>query len=277
MKIKNITKKEIVIPKHNKKSHKGQNGEVLIIGGSEDYIGCLALAGLSALRTGIDWITIACPEKVGWALSSLTPDLVVKKIPGKYFCLRNYKEIMKLINMHDAILIGNGIGQKKETVSFVKKIVKNTKKPMVIDADAIKTISLNDVNNAIMTPHKREFEMLLKNSNLDEKGLIKNIKDNVIVKKGVVDKIITYKKTFQNKTGNEGMTKAGTGDVLAGLCVGFLAQGLNPVQSSINACYINGKIGDFLKKNKGYSFIASDMINDYKKIVQKIKLVKKKR
>ena len=67
------------------------------------------------------------------------------------------------------------------------------------------------------------------------------------------------------------MTKAGTGDVLAGLAVGFLAQGLTKEQSAINAAYINGKIGDYLKKKKGYSFIASDLINDYNKIKRQIK------
>jgi NAD(P)H-hydrate repair Nnr-like enzyme with NAD(P)H-hydrate dehydratase domain len=57
----------------------------------------LALAGLAALRTGIDWITIAAPEKVGWAISALSPDLVVKKCKGEYFSLKNYKEIMGLV------------------------------------------------------------------------------------------------------------------------------------------------------------------------------------
>lgn len=267
-----ITKKDIVLPKHKPTSHKGQNGEVLIIGGSEDYVGCLTLAGLASLRTGIDWITIAAPEKVAWAINCLSPNLITKKCKGKYFTLKNYKEIINLVQKHDAILIGNGIGQNKQTKLFIKKLVKNIKKPKVIDADGIKAISLKDIDNAIITPHKKEFELLLKNTKIQEKDLKKHIKNNVIIKKGKIDLIITKNKTFENKTGNEAMTKAGTGDVLAGLAVGFLAQGLTLTQSAINAAYINGKIGDYLKKKKGYSFIASDLIQDYKKLLKKEKI-----
>ena len=271
--MKIITEKDIVIPKHNSNSHKGQNGEVLIIGGSEDYVGCLALAGLAALRTGIDWITIAAPEKVAWAVSALSPDLVVKKCKGSYFTLNNYKQLMGFVNQHDAVLIGNGIGQNKQTKQLIKKLVKNIKKPLVIDADGIKAISLNEVNNAIITPHKKEFELLLKNTKQD---LMLNLKDNIIIKKGKIDLIITKDETLSNKTGNEAMTKAGTGDVLAGFAVGFLAQGLSLKQSAINAAYINGKVGDYLKKKKGYSFIASDLVNDYNKIIINEKKIKKR-
>jgi NAD(P)H-hydrate epimerase len=268
--MKTLDQKDIIIPKHNPNSHKGQNGEVLIIGGSEDYIGCLALAGLAALRTGVDWVTIAAPEKVAWAISCLSPDLITKKCKGNYFTLKNYKEIIDLAENHDAILIGNGIGKKPKTRLFVKKLVKTIKKPLVIDADGIKAISLDDSDNAILTPHHKEFELLLKNTKINEKQLKNKIKNNIIIQKGKVDFIITKDKTLKNKTGNEGMTKGGTGDVLAGLAVGFLAQKLTPLQASINAAYINGKIGDYLKKRKGYSFIASDLVNDYEKIIRKL-------
>jgi NAD(P)H-hydrate epimerase len=154
---------------------------------------------------------------------------------------------------------------------LVKKLVKNIKKPLVIDADGIKAISLGDVDNAILTPHRKEFELLLNNSKIKEKELKKNIRNNIIIKKGKMDLIITKNITFQNKTGNEGMTKGGTGDVLAGLAAGFLAQKLTPLQSAINAAYINGKIGDYLKTKKGYSFIASDLINDYSQIKKRLK------
>lgn len=269
-KMKTISKKDIVIPQHKKDSHKGDNGEVLIIGGCEDYAGCLALAGLAALRTGVDWVTIAAPEKVAWAVSCLSKDLVTKKCKGKYFSLKNYKGISNLSKKHDVILIGNGIGRKKETIAFIKKLVKTIKKPIVIDADGIKAISLKDADNAILTPHKKEFEILLKNTNIQEKDLKKHIKNNVIIKKGRIDLIITKNKTYENKTGNEGMTKGGTGDVLAGLTAGFLAQKLSLLQSAINAAYINGKIGDYLKSKKGYSFIASDLIKDYNIIKKRL-------
>ncbi len=260
-----ITKNSIRLPKRNPKSHKGDNGKVLVIGGSKDYVGCLALAGLAALRSGVDWVTIAAPEKVGWAVSALSADLVVKKYKGDDFCAARAKDILKLEKGFDAVLIGNGIGMHAKT--FVKKYVKETKKPLVVDADGIKAISIKDVNNAILTPHKGELNILLKNSKLKEKDLQKNLRNNVMIIKGPIDKIMSKDKIIYNKTGNAGMTKAGTGDVLAGLCVGFLAQTRDLWQSAVNAAYFNGLVGDILlKKHKGYSYLASDMVEEIKNI-----------
>ncbi len=261
-----IKKSDIKLKKRKKASHKGENGEALIIGGNEDYAGCLALAGLAALRTGIDWVTIAAPEKAGWALHSLSPDLVVKKFKGEHFTDRHVNDIVKLSRDFHAVLIGNGIGRKSD--SFVRKVVKKINKPAVIDADGVKAVKLQDVKNSILTPHGKEFEMLLKNSGIKEKDLQKNLNNNVIVVTGPIDKIISKNKIRYNKTGNEGMTVGGTGDVLAGLAVGFLAQGYSQIDSACWAAYINGRLGDMLKKKKGYSFIASDLVEDLKKIMK---------
>jgi len=259
-----LTKNNLEFSKRKKTSHKGDNGRVLIIGGSEEYVGCLALAGLAALRAGADIVKIVAPKKVAWAVNSLSSDLITKKFDCKYFSFRHGRKIVKLSKKFDAILIGNGLGIRKETKAFVKNVVKQIKKPLVIDADAIKALKIQNVNNAIFTPHKTEFEILLKNSDSREDNIRKIIDNNVIIVKGAIDRIITKDKIFYNKTGNAGMTKAGTGDVLAGLCVGFLAQSKDLLQSAVNATYINGAIGDLLKKKKGYSYIASDMVEEVK-------------
>src|SRR3989338_870884 len=116
--LKYISKREIILPKRSPKSHKGDNGKVLIIGGSKDYVGAVALAGLAALRSGVDWVTIASPEKVGYAINALSPDLVVKKYKGDDFCASRAKDILKFEKEFDAVLIGNGIGMHAK--SFVK-------------------------------------------------------------------------------------------------------------------------------------------------------------
>lgn len=264
--MKYISKKDLVFSRRSAKSHKGQNGRLLVIGGSSEYTGAVALAGMAAYRTGCDWVTIAVPEKVGVAVSSIYPELVVKKYKGDDFCASRAKDILKFEKGFDAVLIGNGIGMHAKT--FCKKFVSESSKPLVIDADAIKSIRLQDVNNAILTPHKGEFKMLLTNSKISEKDLKKHIRNNVIILKGAVDQIITKDKILYNKTGNAGMTKAGTGDVLAGICAGYLSQGLSPLQAAINSTFINGFIGDkLLKERKGcYSFVASDIIDDLNKV-----------
>ncbi|HZX45497.1 MAG TPA: NAD(P)H-hydrate dehydratase [Candidatus Nanoarchaeia archaeon] len=262
-----ISKKDIVIPKRKEQSHKGDNGKVLVIGGSRDYVGAPALAGLSALRSGVDWVTIAAPEKVGYAINALSPDLVVKKYKGDDFCANRAKDILNFESGFDAVLIGNGIGVHCK--AFINKYIKETKKPLVIDADALRQIKIQDVKNAILTPHRQEFIALLDNSGLTENSFRKRLDNNVIILKGKIDQIITRSKTYYNKTGNAGMTKAGTGDVLAGLCLGFLGQHLSLTQSAINAAYFNGLAGDILlKKKKGFTYLASDLVEEIKRIIK---------
>jgi len=282
-----ISKKDIKIPKRDSKSHKGDNGRVLVIGGSKDYVGAVALAGLAALRSGADWVTVAVPEKVGWAISALTSDLVVLKCKGGDFCVNRAHDLLnKEEPKYDAVLIGNGIGMHAK--AFVKKYVRESKKLKVIDADGIKHSDISILKNSIITPHNKEFEIFLLNSEI-KKPIIKKIikensiekksiliknnlkkflnKNNVILLKGETDAIISKNKIKYNKTGNAGMTKAGTGDVLAGLCVGFLAQSKDLFQSAVNAAYFNGLIGDILlKKKKGFTYLASDMVEEIKKI-----------
>ena len=284
-----ISKKDIVLPKRKATSKKGDNGRVLAIGGSKEYAGAIALAGLAALRSGVDWVTIAAPEKVGWAINALSPDLVVKKYKGDDFCAARAKDILKFEKSFDAVLIGNGIGMHAK--SFVKKYVKETKKPLVIDADGIKHSDASIIKNSIITPHIRELEIFMKNSkinkerinkiinenNIEKKALLikNNLKDflnknNVILLKGPVDAIISKYKILFVKGGNPGMAKAGTGDVLAGLCVGFLAQSKDLLQSAINASYFNKQIGDILlKKKKGFTYLASDMVEEIEKVLNK--------
>jgi len=283
-----ITKSQIKLPKRNLSSHKGDNGLVLAVGGSEDFVGAVALAGLAALRSGCDLVKIIAPEKVAWAINTYSPDLVTMKLKSDYFKLNHFNVIKNLMEQFDVLLIGNGIGLRNETKKFCQKTIKNNKKFKVIDADAIKSISVNDCENSIITPHAKELEYFLINSKIDKSiiHLINNEKNpinksktikkttrkfldknNIILLKGKIDIIISKNKIFYNKTGNAGMTKGGTGDVLAGLCAGFLAQSKDILQSAINAAYFNGLIGDILlKKKKGFTYLASDMVNEIKKI-----------
>ena len=103
--MKYMTKKDVVFPKRKKKSHKGDNGKVLVIGGSKDYVGAPVLAGLAALKSGADWVTLALPEKVGWAAACFSPDLIIKKYKGDDFCAAHAKDILKLSSGFDIYFI----------------------------------------------------------------------------------------------------------------------------------------------------------------------------
>ncbi|MBI3034957.1 NAD(P)H-hydrate dehydratase [Candidatus Woesearchaeota archaeon] len=282
------TKKDIKLPKRSESSHKGDNGLVLAIGGSENFAGAVALAGLAALRSGCDLVKVVAPEKAAWAINSYSPDLMTMKLKGTHFKPKHFANVKKSMEKFDVLLIGNGIGLDKETKKFTKKTIKSIKKLKVIDADAIKSILMSDAENSIITPHSKELEIFLINSKINESSinkiknekniahkaeLIKKIaqkflnKNNVILLKGKIDIIISNNRIFYNKTGNAGMTKGGTGDVLAGLCAGFLAQSKDLLQSAINAAYFNGMIGDILlKKKRGFTYLASDMVEEIKRV-----------
>ncbi|HLC98129.1 MAG TPA: NAD(P)H-hydrate dehydratase [Candidatus Nanoarchaeia archaeon] len=274
------------IMERKKTTHKGESGRVLIIGGSEEYVGAVVLAGLAALRAGCDVVTVAAPEKVAWMIHRYAPDLITHKIKGKTFSIKNAKEMVKFAERFDAVLLGNGITKKADT--FCQYFIKKSPKIKVIDADPLKSITLKDFSNALITPHATEMEMLLvhsgkefllpklKQSNIREKAEILqgNLRyflqnNNVLLLKGPTDIILSQNKIAYNRTGNPGMAKAGTGDILAGLCVGFLAKTQDLFKSAIAASYINGFMGDLLlKKRGGYAFIASDILEDLNRVQQ---------
>lgn len=263
-----------------KTSHKGENGSALVVGGSEEYTTAPALAALAALRAGCDSATVAAPEKVAWAINMLSLDLMTLKIPGDTLNIKNVKDALRVAELYDAVLVGNGITRRGD--KFCHTFVRKCPKPKVIDADALKSMSFKDFSNSIVTPHETELEIMLVNSgkefllqklresNYKEKAdiLQGNLRyflqnGNVLLVKGSTDIIISKNKVAFNRTGNQGMTKAGTGDILAGLCLGFLAKTGDMFKSAVAASFINGYVGDqLLEKHKGYSFIASDILND---------------
>ncbi|MEM4268313.1 MAG: NAD(P)H-hydrate dehydratase [Candidatus Woesearchaeota archaeon] len=259
-----VKKSDCIILSRSIASHKGQNGNVLVVGGSEDYTGAVYLASVAALRTGADIVTACCPEQVGHSINSLSPDIIAIKMHGKNLGAEHFARIMKLSKEVDVILIGNGIGVRSGTARLIRKIVSSCKHSLkVVDADALKVLKLDEIDNAILTPNKRELYFLANNSGMRELKMElvqKRLGTNVIIIKGPVDIIMSSKKRFHNTTGSPGMTVAGTGDVLAGLCAGILSQSGDLLKSAVTAAYLNGKIGERLTKEKGYGFLASDFI-----------------
>lgn len=275
-----LTKKDIKLRKRAKDSHKGDNGKVLVVGGSLDYIGAVLLAGISAFRAGADLVVVAAPEKAALAVNSFSPDMITKKFKCDYFTEEHADEIIGLSKSFDAVLIGNGIGLNERTQRFAKKVMEGIDAFKVIDADAVKVVNLEKTENSILTPHQKELEILLENNKMNEilkiknsKTKIKNLQEiassNVFLIKGKEDIIISKNNAVFNKTGNEGMTKGGTGDVLAGITAGILAIEKDLFRAACYSAYINGEIGDILKKERGYGFIASDMVNRIPEIMKR--------
>lgn len=237
-------------------------GRVLIVGGSEEYTGALYLAGVSALRAEAESVIVMAPEKVAWALNALSPDLITRKLRGKFLTLAHKTAIMRQLKTADVLLIGNGASTRPGTLALMRALCK-WPGPKVIDADAIKALRDNGTSNAILTPNSGEWNLLRRNNDI-QKLLSQNV---VIIKKGMPTEILSQTKTFRQRRTNQGLEKAGTGDVLAGMCAGFLSQGHSLWQSAKKAAETGNSIADLLtKKKKGFVFLASDLVQELKKM-----------
>lgn len=262
-------------------SHKGNNGRLLVVGGSEDYSGAPAIAGMAAIGAGADLVYVASPEKSAEAIKSTSPDLIVKSLKGDKLSLTHADEILELSEKVDAVLIGPGAGIDEETSKLFNVLAAKVKKPIVIDADGLKQVELSLIKNrsdVILTPHIFEFKSIFKvagdlkldidsydfkkvDENITEfQKITRQIRGSVIVK-GQYDLILHETKFRINKSGNAGMTVGGTGDALAGITASLLAQGLNAFDSACLGVFINGLAGDEAFEEKGNGFSATDLVS----------------
>lgn len=263
MKTTIITKSLVDLPRRKKNSRKGDNGRVLIIGGSPEYIGALALAGIAALRSGADSVVVAAPEKVAWAINCLSPDLVTRKLPGRWLTPRHFPALMKLAAHADCLLIGGGVEPRPQSLALIKKITGAFAGMKILDAAAITAFDRAKLRNTILTPNQHEYVRLERYVDIEQ--LVS--RGNIIIAKSWRTKIFSANAIYENRTGNPGLTKAGTGDVLAGLIAGFAAQSKNLQQSAINAVYFLGLLGEVLyKKKRGYSYLASDLAEEIRSL-----------
>lgn len=245
-----------------KKSHKGLNGILLIIGGSKKY-------------HGAPWYAVEMASKIVDLIyyHSIKENInLMKKIKSKTpaFITIEKKELNETIKKSDCILIGPGWGVKSKNKRLLNFLLRKHKdKKFVLDADALKMVNKNLLNkNCLVTPHAGEFKKLFK-----VKATLENVKkmarryDCYIVLKSQKDIICSPKRCFYNETGNEGMTKGGTGDVLAGL-ISALACKNDLMLAGKVGVLVNGLAGDNLYKKVGIYYSAEDLIKEIPKILK---------
>src|SRR3989338_257991 len=217
----------------------------------------------------------------GFVINKYSPDLIVRKVKGSHFTPAHLKKCLEQIRKADVALIGNGIGIDKATMKFAKNVARKTNVPLVIDADAIRACrGMRFDGNAIITPHATEFgifsgiEISGKKSISEKCEIVKKVAAKhrcVVLLKGKIDIISDGKQILLNKTGNEAMTAAGTGDVLAGIVAALVAV-KNPLLNAAGAgAYINGAAGERVAAKVGYSLVASDIVKEIPATIMKIR------
>lgn len=266
--------------------HKGQFGRMLVIGGSKFYSGAPAYSSLTGINFGIDLVITYTPEVIADVLRSYSPNMIVRSNPGKWLTMDAFEEITPLVDWANAVLIGPGLGEEKETeellINLLKKFRKE-EKSFVLDADALKLIKnhhdLVKGQKCILTPHEGELKIMsgIDLPNYDDitgrgekiHNLAKKL-DVILLVKGPYDYISNGKILKLNRTGCPEMAIGGTGDVLAGLCTSFLATTENIFESACAAIFLNGYIGEYTKDLIGSRFTALDMIENLNNSIQSL-------
>lgn len=256
--------------------HKGQNGKLLIIGGSGNYYGAPYLASKGAVYI-VDLVYLAMPSEP--AKRIWDADLILRPFSGENFSLGHLDALLELAEKVDAIVIGPGMGLAGETKALVREFVRRCEKPMVIDADALKAVA-EDLGvlrgkTFVLTPHTGEFRILFgvkPEGSLGERARLVKEKagevGGVILLKGPYDVISDGETWKYNRTGNRGMTTGGTGDVLAGIVGSLLALGNGPLRAASVGAFLNGLAGDFAKNDLGENFTALEVARRVPKVVK---------
>jgi len=270
----------IVVKPRPSESHKGDFGRLLVVGGSETFSGAPTFTALAALRTGVDLAFVAAPRETAYAISSMSPDLITVKLEGEHLNPSNLSVLRHHLESATAVAVGPGLGLHKETQEAVKEIVaiaEARKIPMLLDADGLKAFAEFKhrlETPAVLTPHAGEYQILTgKKLPLSLEERVDSVRrtaqslDVVILLKSHVDIISNGYKVKLNFTGNPGMTVGGTGDVLSGIVAAFLAQGVDPFEAAVAGAFINGAAGDFVKAEKGYHMVSTDLLEWIPKII----------
>ncbi len=262
-------------------SHKGDFGQVLVIGGSETYSGAPALTGMGAYSVGVDIVYIAAPETAASIIAGFSPSLITVKLKGSKLSPRNVDDILPFLDKVDVVAIGPGLGLHEDTVTAVSRVIEETEKrslPVLLDADALKGFARERRKlgtEALFTPHGGEFKILTGkkvSGSYEERGEIvrkeaSRLRSTILLK-GQVDVVSDGAHVRYNLTGNPGMTVGGTGDVLSGVATGFIAMGASPFQAAVAGAFVNGAAGDVAYEEKGYHLEPLDLIRTIPTVIE---------
>lgn len=266
-----ITKEKVGALLHPRKkyAHKGDFGKALLVSGSWGKVGASILSARACLRTGAGLLSIHAPGCAYEILQSTVPEAMVETDAK-----RKYITQIKDKDRFDTIGIGPGIGTLSETKNAVASLLKNYKKPVVLDADALNILSASKMLlksvplESILTPHPKEFERIagkFKNS-FDRLQLQKKFSEKhrcITVVKGAHTSICSPDgQVFFNTTGNPGMATGGSGDVLTGILTALVAQKYTPLDAAIIGVYLHGLAGDLAAEKLGQeAMLPSDIID----------------
>lgn len=251
-------------------AHKGDFGRALLIAGSRGMAGASVLAARAALRSGVGLLTVHVPVCNNVIVQSSVPEAMTS-IDSNECCFSDDIDVSK----YNAVAVGPGLGQGKESEAALLRLIGNCTAPMVVDADALNILSRNKEwlyrlpAGSVLTPHPGEFERLFGKATsryqaIESVRAVARDCGIVIVLKGAYTTIIAPDgNIYFNSTGNPGMATGGSGDVLTGIILALLAQGYDSATAARIAVYLHGLAGDMAAMDKGQTALVAGDIVDY--------------
>ena len=245
---------EKFIPPRAQNSRKGDNGKILILGGSYVYHGAPILASLAALRCGTDLVYTAVPKINSQATRAASPNLIVIPLADQKLTRGAAKKLLGQTPVGlDSAAIGMGLAvQERNSLLLLIKTLLDSDVRLLLDASALVPEVLPEISgkNCILSPHAGEYKRLFGHAVPDddasrEREVEKMAAEHkvVIILKGATDIISDGETTYTNPKKTPSMTVGGTGDVLSGLVAGMLAKNRNALQAASAAVFVNGLAG----------------------------------
>lgn len=262
-----------LLPDRDPWGHKGTFGKLLLLCGSRGYTGAAYLAAMGALRSGAGLTFLGVPESIYAIEAVKLSEPVVFPLPDEdgRLSAEAVPEILERLPNMDAVLIGPGLGQSEGTFAVVKAVLEQAKCPVVVDADGINVLSAHrDVLRGrkyptIVTPHDGEFARLggvIGDDRMESARALAKDLGCIVLLKGHETCITDGETGYRNHTGNPGMAVGGSGDVLAGILVSLLGQGIAPLEAAACGAWLHGAAGDLCAAEIGqYGMLPTDMLS----------------
>lgn len=266
------------IPPRAPDTHKDHYGRVLAVCGSRGYTGAAYFAAQAAVRTGSGVVTLCVPEAVYPVLAVKLHEPVVYPVAcndSGRLNLTGARQALAQAGKARAMLIGCGLGRGAETSAAVIWLLQHARCPVVVDADGINALAGNiDILRStgaqvILTPHQGEFSRLCGGAG-DAGQLARETGAIILLKSHRTAIYAPDGRVYRNTTGNPGMAKGGSGDVLAGSILSLCGQGLTPLQAACAGAYLHGAAGDRCANRIGeYGMTPADLLAEIPAVLRR--------
>lgn len=271
-----------LLPERRRDSNKGTYGKVLVIGGSKNMAGACCLSAKAAYSAGAGLVKVMTEEVNRVIVQTLLPEALLYTYEESTI-LKCKEDIFKELDWATTIVLGPGLGKKESGRQLLEWVLDYAKVPVVLDADGLNLLAENggikrifEKENIILTPHLKEMERLTGDSvqkmKEDIVSYAKEIMSDakcILVLKDSRTVVTNGTNVYVNVSGNNGMAKGGSGDVLTGIIAGLLAQKVDYFTAGSLGAYLHGLAGDNVVKEGGeYSLLAGDLIRGLKKEIK---------